>query len=93
MKIKNTRKLLTTPLLVSAICALVGGGLLLYYYLYAKDSSIASFVTCYAIVAVGALSLISIVFILNGVILLFKDIRKSKFDNRYDDYEVNDVRF
>lgn len=64
MKIKNTKKLLTTPLLVGAICALVGGGLLLYYYLYAKDSSIASFVTCYAIVAVGALSLISIVFIL-----------------------------
>ena len=30
--------------------------------------------------------------ILIGLVLLFKDIRKSKFDNRYDDYEVNDVR-
>ena len=40
-----------------------------------------------------AAQVISIVFIFNGLILLFKDIRKSKFDNRYDDYEVNDVRF
>lgn len=36
---------------------------------------------------------LSVVLILNGLVLLFKDIRKSKFENRYDDYEVNDVRF
>lgn len=37
--------------------------------------------------------LVSIICIIIGVILLFKDIKKSKFENRYDDYEVNDVRF
>lgn len=36
---------------------------------------------------------ISVVLILNGLILLLKDIKKSKFENRYDDYEVEDVRF
>ncbi len=40
-----------------------------------------------------AAQIVSIVMILIGLILLFKDIRKSKFENRYDDYEVNDVRF
>lgn len=40
-----------------------------------------------------AAQVVSIVMILIGLVLLFKDIRKSKFDNRYDDYEVNDVRF
>lgn len=37
--------------------------------------------------------IVSIVCILVGLILLFKDVKKSKFENRYDDYEVNDVRF
>lgn len=37
--------------------------------------------------------LISIILIINGIILLVKDIRKSKFENLYDDYEVNDVKF
>ncbi len=36
---------------------------------------------------------ISIFLIINGLILLFKDIKKSKFENRYDEYEVEDVRF
>ena len=36
---------------------------------------------------------ISVVLIINGLILLLKDIKKSKFENRYDDYEVEDVRF
>ena len=40
-----------------------------------------------------AAQIISIILILIGVVLLFKDIKKSKFENRYDDYEVNDVRF
>lgn len=36
---------------------------------------------------------VSVIMIIIGLILLFKDIKKSKFENRYDDYEVNDVRF
>lgn len=36
---------------------------------------------------------ISVVLILNGLILMLKDIKKSRFENRYDDYEVEDVRF
>ena len=40
-----------------------------------------------------AAQIISIVLILFGIILLLKDIKKSKFENRYDDYEVEDVRF
>ena len=37
--------------------------------------------------------IISVMLIFNGLILLFKDIKKSKFENRYNDYEVEDVRF
>ena len=37
--------------------------------------------------------IISVVLIINGLILLLKDIKKSKFENRYNDYEVEDVRF
>ena len=37
--------------------------------------------------------IISIILIIIGLILVFKDIKKSKFENRYDDYEVEDVRF
>ena len=37
--------------------------------------------------------LVSIALIIIGLILLLKDIKKSKFENRYDDYEVEDVRF
>jgi len=40
-----------------------------------------------------AAQIVSVVLIINGLILLLKDIKKSKFENRYDDYEVEDVRF
>lgn len=36
---------------------------------------------------------VSIGMILIGLILIFKDIKKSKLENRYNAYEVNDVRF
>lgn len=62
MKLKNSKKLFTTPLLVSAICALVGGGLLFYYYCFAKEYSAASLVSCYLIIAVGVFSLLSIIY-------------------------------
>ena len=37
--------------------------------------------------------IVSILSILIGLILLFKNIKKSKFENRYDDYELNDIDF
>ena len=43
--------------------------------------------------SIKAAQLVSIVLILNGIILLLKDIGKSRFENLYDDYEVEDVRF
>lgn len=43
--------------------------------------------------SIKAAQLVSIVLIINGLILLLKDIRKSRFENLYDDYEVEDVRF
>ena len=37
--------------------------------------------------------IVSIILIIVGIILLVRNIGKSKFENRYDDYEVNDVEF
>lgn len=37
--------------------------------------------------------IVSIILIIVGIILLVRNIGKSKFENRYDDYEVNDVKF
>lgn len=37
--------------------------------------------------------LVSILFILVGIILLLLYVRKSKFENRYDDYELEDIKF
>ena len=37
--------------------------------------------------------IISIIATIIGLILIFKDIKKSKFENRYDDYELNDINF
>ena len=43
--------------------------------------------------SIKAAQVVSIILILNGLILLLKDIKKSRFENLYDDYEVEDVRF
>ena len=37
--------------------------------------------------------IVSVLSIIIGLILLLKDIKKSKFENRYDDYELDDVNF
>ena len=37
--------------------------------------------------------IISIIMFLTGLLLILVNIKKSKFENRYDDYEVEDVRF
>ena len=37
--------------------------------------------------------IMSVILIIVGIILLVRNIGKSKFENRYDDYEVNDVEF
>ena len=37
--------------------------------------------------------LVSILFILVGIILLLLYVKKSKFENRYDDYELEDIKF
>ena len=37
--------------------------------------------------------IVSIIMILVGILLLVRNIGKSKFENRYDDYELNDIKF
>lgn len=37
--------------------------------------------------------IVSVIMIIIGNILIFKNIRQSKFENKYDSYEVEDVRF
>ena len=37
--------------------------------------------------------IVSLLSIFIGLLLVFKYIKKSKFENRYDDYELDDVMF
>lgn len=52
------------PLLIGLVFLAFGGGLLLYYYKFAKESSVASFVISYAVVVAGIFVLLSAIYFL-----------------------------
>lgn len=84
---KNFKDTVLKPLLLGLLCLVLGGGLLLYYYKFAKETSTASFVVSYAVVA-GAVA-----FVITAILSYIKELKKTKALNMGDKIILNFISY